>query len=69
MIDYKLAARNQATVRLSDGSTVELRLNPAGQNGWIVDVIYAYDLHDDCIVWDINGTPLGHEDRIVEIIS
>jgi hypothetical protein len=70
MIDYTEAALNEATVRLSDGSEVEIFFNPAGQNGWLEAVIGAYDPHtDDVIFWDLNGRSLGYDDHIVEIVT
>jgi len=34
MTDYTDAAQREATVRLADGSTVDILFNPAGTNGW-----------------------------------
>jgi hypothetical protein len=70
MFDYTTAALNEATVRLYDGSEVEIFYNPAGQNGWLEAVIGAYDpLTDDVIYWDLNGRSLGHDDHIVGVVE
>jgi len=59
MTDYTEAAKNEATVRLADGSTVDILFNRAGVDGWLVDVIYAYDGSEDGVMtWDVDGT--GH---------
>lgn len=43
MTEYTQAAQNGENVRMTDGSVVMLHFNPAGQNGWQLDVLYAYD--------------------------
>lgn len=69
MTDYTEAARREATVRLSDRREVDIFFNPAG-DGWLEAVIGSYDPHtEDVIFWDVNGRPLGHADRIVEIVK
>lgn len=69
MTDYTDAAQNEATVRLADGSTVDILFNPAGVDGWLVDVIYAYDGSDDGVMtWDIDGTGHAGVPDIVEVL-
>ena len=69
MTDYAEAARREATVRLSDGREIEIFFNPAGENGWLDDVIAAYDPHtDDLIYFGTDGIGLGHNTDIVEVM-
>lgn len=68
MTDFTLAAQDNACARLSDGSEVTLYFNSAGTEGWLVDVIYAYNHHDDILFWNLDGLALGHDDNIVEIV-
>jgi hypothetical protein len=69
MTDYTEATLRGATVRLSDGSTVEAVFNPAGTNGWLNDVIVAWTDHDDYMTWNINGQALCAGDPdIVEVL-
>ena len=70
MADYTEAAMREATVRLADGNEVEIFYNPAGQNGWLDDVIGAYDpFTDDIVYWGTDGIGLTHNNDIVEIIE
>lgn len=69
MTDYSDAARNGATAITSDGSFYNIRLNRAGNEGWLADVIYAYDHNDDMYFWDLNGRALGHDNDIVGIVE
>jgi hypothetical protein len=67
--DYTDAAKNEATVRLADGSTVDILFNPAGVDGWLVDVIYAYyGGGDDVLTWDVDGTGYAGTPNIVEVL-
>ena len=68
MTNFTQAAQNGATVRLSDGSAVILRFNPAGVDGWQDAVIYAYDHYDDMLFWNIDGIAIGHTENILEIL-
>jgi len=69
MKDYTDAAQHEATVRLADGSTVDILFNPAGVDGWLVDVIYAYDGSDDSVLtWDVDGTGHAGTPDIVEVL-
>jgi len=69
MTDYTLAAQREATVRLADGSTVDILFNRAGTNGWLVDVIYAYyGGGDDVLTWDVDGTGHAGIPDIVEVL-
>ena len=65
--DYTEAAKNEATVRLADGTTVDILFNPAETNGWLVDVIYAYDHYEDTLTWDVDGTGHAGTPDIVEV--
>ena len=67
MTDYTELAIREATVRLADGTEVDIFYNPAGHNGWLVDVIGAYDPYiDEVIYWGTDGGGLGHTNDIVE---
>jgi hypothetical protein len=69
MTEYTRAAQNGENVRLVDGSIVMLHFNPAGQNGWQIDVIYAYDDHDDMMFWNTHGTSFFRDEAdILELI-
>ena len=68
MFDYTEAAQNNARVRLTDGEIYEIEYVPSGVDGWKVPVIRAWDIHDDPLHWDLNGTGLGHSDHIVEVM-
>jgi len=68
MTDYTDAARREATVRLADGSTEDILFNPAGTNGWLVDVIYAYGHYEDALTWDVDGTGHAGTPNIVEVL-
>lgn len=69
MADYTEAALNEATVRLADGSEVDIFYNPAGHNGWLVGVIGAYEPRTDGVIyWGTDGIGLGHDNDIVEIM-
>jgi hypothetical protein len=67
MADYTEAARRRDTAILADGSTVILHLNPAGKEGWQIDVIYAYDDHGDMMFWNTHGTAFASDPVIVGI--
>ena len=69
MTDYTDAAQREATVRLADGSTADILFNPAGVDGWLVDVIYAYDGGGDSVLtWDVDGTGHAGIPNIVEVL-
>lgn len=55
MKDFTEAAKNEATVRLADGNTVDIHFNPAGTEGWLEDVIIAYEEDDTILSWDVDG--------------
>lgn len=65
MTDYIRAAQSRETICLSDGSLVTLHFNPAGTEGWLIDVIYAYDHYDNMLVWNTDGISLGHDLDII----
>ena len=69
MTDYTDAARNKDHVRLTDCSELNIYYIPAGVDGWNIPVICAYDHHDDCLFWDMNGIALGHDANIIEIVT
>lgn len=48
-------------VELTDGSVVDVYFNPAGREGWLEDVLIAFDDHDEQLVWDMTGTSLDNE--------
>jgi hypothetical protein len=69
MTEYTQAAQNGENVRLADGSVVMLHFNPAGENGWQIDVLYAYDHNDDMIFWNTDGTAFFRDEAdISEIV-
>ena len=69
MKDFTEAAKNEATVRLADGSTMDILFNRAGVDGWLVDVIYAYDGSEDGVLtWDVDGTGHAGIPDIVEVV-
>ena len=55
MKDFTEAAKNEATVRLADGNTVRIHFNPSGTEGWLEDVIIAYEEDDTILSWDVDG--------------
>jgi hypothetical protein len=68
MTDYTEAARNEATVRLADGSEWSIHFVPAGVDGWNIPVIRAYDHNDDTQIWNVDGTVISADADIVEVI-
>lgn len=69
MTDYTEAAKNESTVRLADGSTMDILFNRAGVDGWLVDVIYAYDGSEDGVLtWDVDGKGHAGIPDIVEVL-
>lgn len=70
MTDYTKAARDEATVRLADGSEWCIHFVPAGTDGWNCPVIRAYDWTDyDAQIWNVDGTAISADADIVEIVE
>jgi hypothetical protein len=69
MTDYTEAALRESTVRCSDNSEWFVTYVPAGQDGWLVPVIRAYDYNDDTIHWNTDGTALSADADIVEVLG
>ena len=69
MTDYTEAARDEATVRLADGSEWCIHFVPAGTDGWNCPVIRAYDYTDDTQIWNVDGTAISADADIVEIVE
>jgi hypothetical protein len=53
--------RHSKKATLANGDWVELSFNPAGKNGYNIDVWYTWVEHDMMLTWDVNGQNLDNE--------
>ena len=70
MTNFSRAALNGCLARLLNEDMVNIHFNPAGENGWMEDVLIGFDNHEVGLAWSIEGVSLdGDMDyNIVEIL-
>jgi len=55
-------------IRTMSNDVFELTFNPAGTNGWLIDVYVAWDTYDEQYTWELNGTCLEDPEYNVDKI-
>lgn len=60
--------RDTETVVVANGDELELTRNPAGMNGWLIEVYVAWTEDDMTLTWDTDGTSLDSANyNVVEV--